>query len=254
MESGNLLNPFSGAKPILRDYDKVAIFAAELQHQSPTAVLEWALGRYAPRLAVVSNFGPGTVVVLHHVAELDSTVPVLHLNTGFEFAETEEVGRRLEERYGLRIVEVHPEQTIEQQAQTHGPELYKSDPDFCCYLRKVVPLENALAGYDAWVTGIRKTQSNTRQNAQVVEWDNRHDMVKINPLAEWTKERVWDFIREHRIPYNALHDQGYPSVGCWPCTRPVAEGEDERAGRWSGLDKTECGIHLAHTAQSRTDR
>jgi len=230
------------------DHEEIERFAEELEEAPPPVILEWALGRYAPRLAVVSNYGPGTLVVLHYIAALDPTVPVLHLDTGFEFPETTQLGRALEARYGIRIIRVTPELTPEEQQEKYGTALYQTDPDFCCYLRKVEPLAKALADYDAWVSGLRRSQSTTRQNVRVVEWDARHECVKINPLARWTKEEVWNFIRQHDIPYNPLHDRGYPSVGCVPCTRPVADGEDERAGRWSGFEKTECGIHLAHFA------
>jgi phosphoadenosine phosphosulfate reductase len=232
------------------DYHRVGEFADELRDEYPTQIIKWALDRYAPRLAVVSNFGPSTATVIHHLAELGrQDVPVLHINTGFEFPETEEVGARLAERYGITIQDIRPELTVTQQAEKYGDELYKSDADYCCYMRKVLPLEKVLSEYDAWVTGIRKSQASTRRAAQVVEWDVRHDMIKVNPLAEWDTKEVWEFIRKNDIPYNALHDNGYPSIGCWPCTRSVAEGGDERSGRWSGLNKAECGIHLTHFAK-----
>ncbi|MBT3270321.1 phosphoadenylyl-sulfate reductase [Candidatus Poribacteria bacterium] len=238
-----------GEQDIPRDYHRVEEFASELRTETPTRIIEWALERYAPRLAVVSNFGPSTVTVIHHLAELGKAdVPVLHIDTGFEFPETEEVGARLTERYGIQIQNIHPELTVTQQAEKYGDELYKSDSDYCCYMRKVLPLEKVLSEYDAWVTGIRKSQASTRRAAQVVEWDVRHDMIKVNPLAEWDSDDVWACIRENDIPYNTLHDNGYPSIGCWPCTRSVAEGGDERSGRWSGLNKAECGIHLTHFA------
>jgi phosphoadenosine phosphosulfate reductase len=225
--------------------EELALIALELREKPPADILAWAVERYSPRLVVVSNYGPGTLVVLHHLADMGRDVPVLHLNTGFEFPETEVLGRKLEERYGLRIREIVPEMTVEEQERVHGPELYRTNPDYCCYLRKALPLDKALQGYDAWVTGIRKSQSETRRGVSVVEWDGRHEMVKVNPLAEWTSEQVWECIRENGIPYHPLHHAGYRSIGCWPCTRPTQEGEDERAGRWHGLAKTECGIHLA---------
>lgn len=240
--------PVLSNAPILGDYDKIERFAEELDDASPGAILRWALSRYAPRLAVVSNYGPGTLVVIHHAVELDPTVPVIHVDTGYEFPETAELGRRLEARYGVRIVHAKPERTPDEQAREFGSDLYKTDPDFCCHMRKVEPLAQALTGFDAWVTGVRRSQAATRRSARVVEWDARHDCVKVNPLARWSKEDVWNFILKHDIPYNPLHDAGYPSIGCAPCTRAVVEGEDERAGRWSGSDKTECGIHVAHFA------
>ena len=228
-----------------RDEENASRHAERLQNETPQSIVQWGVERYHPKLAVVSNFGPSTNVVIHHLAEIGrSDVPIVHINTGFEFEETGEIAQKLERRYGVQIQHVRPELTVEQQAEKYGPKLYSADPDYCCYMRKVAPLERALKGMDAWVTGIRKSQAATRRGAKVVEWDARHDMIKINPMAEWTSERVWEFIRKHNIPYNALHDQGYASVGCWPCTLPVVNGEDERAGRWKGRGKTECGIHL----------
>lgn len=219
-----------------------------LDEESPRTILEWGWSHYAPRMAIVSNYGPGTLVVLHYAVELDPTIPVLHLDTGFEFPETTELGRRLEDHYGIRILRIRPDLSPQEQAQKYGDHLYHVDPDFCCYLRKVEPLDKALKNYDAWVSGIRRSQSETRRNVRVVEWDGRREMVKLNPLAHWSHEEVWNFIREHAIPYNPLHDVGYPSIGCMPCTQPVAEGESERAGRWNGFAKTECGLHVAHFA------
>lgn len=230
--------------------ESVDHFAAELQGATPKETLIWALKRYSPRLVVVSNYGPSTLVVIHHLADIHPATPIFHLNTGFEFEETARLGTQLEERYGIRITEIRPKLTVEEQAQVHGAELFRTNPDLCCYMRKVAPLADALVGYDAWVTGIRKSQADTRKQAKVVEWDEQHTMVKVNPLAEWTSKQVWEFVRSHDIPYNPLHDQGYPSIGCVPCTRPVKDGEDERAGRWSGLGKTECGIHLNHFARA----
>ena len=218
--------------------------AAELAGESPDVILRWAAEEYHPGLAVVSNFGPGTVVIVHHLAEICPDVPVVHIDTGFEFQETADVGRKLEERYGMKLRRIRPQLTVDEQAEQYGPELYGRDPNYCCYMRKVLPLAKALVGYDAWVTGIRSKQTAERGQARVVEWDSRHDKVKVNPLLAWTSEQVWGFIREHDIPYNSLHDQGYASIGCWPCTRPVKDGEEERAGRWSAFGKNECGIHV----------
>ena len=138
-----------------------------------------------------------------------------------------------------------PAQTVRQQAETEGDRLWAREPARCCERRKVAPLTAVLAGLDAWVTAIRRDQTAARADAQVVEWDDRFGLVKINPLAAWTKTQVWDYISEHRVPYNPLHDGGYPSIGCHPCTSRVADGEDERSGRWRGQDKTECGLHVA---------
>ena len=220
--------------------------AERLQQEEPKRIVQWGVERYHPKLAVVSNFGPSTILVIHYLAEIGRTdVPIAHINTGFEFEETAEIALELERRYGVAIEHIRPELTVEQQAEKYGPKLYSADPDYCCYMRKVAPLEKALQGKEAWVTGLRKSQGAARRETKTVEWDSRYNMIKINPMAEWTFEKVWEFIRANDIPYNALHDQGYKSVGCWPCTMPVAEGADERAGRWKGQSKTECGIHLS---------
>jgi phosphoadenosine phosphosulfate reductase len=138
---------------------------------------------------------------------------------------------------------VQPETTVEEYEKLHGGPLYRTNPDQCCYDRKVKVLTRAIAGMHAWASAIRRDQSPDRANAPIVGWDKKFNLVKVSPLANWTKQKVWGFIEKHKIPYNPLHDQGYTSIGCWPCTRPVLLGEDERAGRWSGFAKKECGLH-----------
>jgi phosphoadenosine phosphosulfate reductase len=236
--------------PSTRGREELARAASAPTDKMPHAILRWATEYYFPKLVVVSNFGPGTVVVIHHLAEVSTAVPVIHIDTGFQFPETLDVAWKLEERYGIEVQRVGPELTVEQQAAKHGPALYERDPDYCCYMRKVLPLQKALVGYEAWVSGIRASQTHQRQQANVVEWDTRNNMLKVNPLLDWSTEDVWEFIRKHDLPYNSLHDRDYKSVGCWPCTQPVKDGEEERAGRWSAFGKTECGIHLP---QDQTD-
>ena len=175
-------------------------------------------------------------------------LPVFTLDTGLLFPETIELKKRLEDFFKIRIESLEPALTVEQQAAEHGPELWKTKPDDCCWMRKVVPLQKKLATLDVWVTGLRRDQSGTRRGIgilEVYEFDpvlNR-DILKLNPLARWKREEVWDYLKKNRIPYNPLHDRGYRSIGCVPCTKPVSEGEDDRAGRWIGFQKTECGIH-----------
>ena len=236
------------------DREGLAQAAEDLSGESSEAILRWAVEVYHPRLAVVSNFGPGTVALIHQLSEVCADVPVVHIDTGFEFAETEELGKQLVERYGIVLKHVRPDLTVEQQAAQYGEKLYARDPNYCCYMRKVLPLAKGLAGFDAWVTGIRASQTAERGQAKTVEWDSRHDKVKVNPLLSWTSEQVWDFIREHEIPYNSLHDRGYASIGCWPCTRAVKDDEPERAGRWSAFGKTECGLHVPHDSSVVTNR
>ena len=168
---------------------------------------------------------------------------IFFVDTGFLFAETYELRRRLERRYDVEITAVVPELTLERQEDVFGPRLWRFDPDLCCAMRKVDPLAEHLRGREAWVTAIRRDQTPARGAARVVEWDERFELVKINPLVAWTRERVWDYIFERQVPYNPMHDRGFPSIGCTHCTRAVRPGEHERAGRWEGHEKTECGLH-----------
>src|SRR5699024_3543000 len=165
-------------------------------------------------------------------------------DTQLLFDQTYALRDRLEERFDIDITGVMPELTLKEQEQKYGEDLWKSHPNRCCYFRKVRPLRNYLSDKKAWITGIRRNQTEARRQARKIEWDPLNKVVKINPLVEWTDERVWSYIREYELAYNPLHDEGYPSIGCMPCTRAVAEEEDRRAGRWNGSTKTECGIHI----------
>jgi phosphoadenosine phosphosulfate reductase len=207
-------------------------------------ILEWAAERFSPRLAMTSNFGAEGVVLIDHLARVAPQTPIIYLETGFQFAETDQLKERLRARYELNIVERRAELTVEEQNRIHGERLYERDPDLCCRIRKVEPLSSSLEGYDAWIAALRRDQSPTRANIGVVEWNARHGLVKINPLATWTRRRVWDYIVAHELPYNPLYDEGYTSIGCVPCTRRVVAGAHERSGRWDGEKKLECGIHL----------
>jgi len=207
-------------------------------------ILEWAVERFSPRLAMTSNFGAEGVVVIDHLARVGRLTPVVYLETGFQFAETDLLKERLRARYGVNIIERRAELSVDEQNRIHGKRLYERDPDLCCRIRKVEPLAAALKGYDAWVAALRRDQSPTRASIGVVEWNARHGLVKINPLAAWTRRQVWDYIVTHELPYNPLYDEGYASIGCAPCTRRVVAGQHERSGRWDGEKKLECGIHL----------
>jgi phosphoadenosine phosphosulfate reductase len=207
-------------------------------------ILEWAAERFSPRLAMTSNFGAEGVVLIDHLARVAPQTPIIYLETGFQFAETDQLKERLRARYELNIVERRAELTVEEQNRIHGERLYERDPDLCCRIRKVEPLSSSLEGYDAWIAALRRDQSPTRANIGVVEWNARHGLVKFNPLATWTRRRVWDYIVAHELPYNPLYDEGYTSIGCVPCTRRVVAGAHERSGRWDGEKKLECGIHL----------
>jgi phosphoadenosine phosphosulfate reductase len=175
-------------------------------------------------------------------------LPVFTLDTGMLFPETVALKKRLEDFFGIQIESLEPDITVEEQADIHGAELWKTNPDLCCTVRKVLPLRDKLSQLNCWITGLRRQQSNTRSTIGILEiyaFDEStgRDIVKLNPMANWSREAVWNYLRERKIPYNPLQDQGYRSIGCQPCTRRTAEGEDERAGRWTGFNKVECGIH-----------
>jgi phosphoadenylyl-sulfate reductase (thioredoxin) len=222
--------------------------AARLEDASPEAIVRWAADTFAPRLGFATGFGVEGCVIVDLVATLALPVDIFTLDTGLLFPETYALWQRLEARYGVTIRGVRPAQTVEQQAATHGDALWRRDPDACCALRKVAPLAAEAAKLDAWITAIRRDQTPERATARVVERDARHGIVKVNPLVRWTTADVWRHVLARDIPYNPLHDQGYPSIGCAPCTGPVAEGEDPRAGRWRGQAKTECGLHAPTSA------
>ncbi len=206
-------------------------------------VLAWAGQRFAPRLTFATGFGAEGCVLIDLVARFRLPVDVFTLDTGLLFPETYDLWRTLEARYGLPIRRVQPMQTVAEQAATHGDALWQHEPSRCCDLRKVTPLAAHLRGYDAWITAIRRDQTAARSNARAIEWDEQFGLVKVNPLVRWTKPQVWAYLRQHNVPYNPLHDRGFPSIGCIPCTSAVAAGEDDRAGRWRGLMKDECGLH-----------
>lgn len=207
-------------------------------------VVRWGLAGFHPRAALASSFGAEDVVLIDMAARVRPDFRVFTLDTDFLFPETYALLEKIEKRYGIRVERAKSSLTPEQQAQQFGPELWSRAPDHCCSLRKIGPLKSQLAGLAAWVTGIRRDQASTRANAKKIEWDAKFGLVKLNPLADWNWNRVWEYIRAHDVPYNPLHDQNYPSIGCTYCTRPVRAGEDPRAGRWSGFEKTECGLHL----------
>lgn len=227
----------------LMEKEALAARAAEqFEHGRPEDVLRWASEQF-PNLSLACSFGAEDVVLVDMLRKINPAAEIFYLDTDFHFQETYETRDRLADRYGVQFVQVKPDLTPEQQAEQYGSELWKRDPNACCNLRKVQPLARILGKYDAWITGIRREQAPTRANAKKVEYDYKFGLMKINPLADWTWDDVWNYIRSHDVPYNPLHDQNYPSIGCTHCTRPVKPGEDLRAGRWSGTDKIECGLH-----------
>jgi phosphoadenosine phosphosulfate reductase len=216
----------------------------ELEGKPPQQILTWAVANFYPKLTMATAFGPEGNCIIHMLAEIEPRVRIFNLETGYQFAETLELRERLKRRYGIEVEYIRPETTVEDYEAEYGGPLYVIRPDQCCYDRKVLPLRRAVVGYDAWISAIRKDQTGDRAQASVVHWDAKFDLVKINPLLAWTKQDVWNFILKNDIPYNPLHDKGYPSIGCWPCTAPVGVGEDDRAGRWRGTGKKECGLHV----------
>ncbi len=216
---------------------------ADLDARDPLEILRWAADTFAPRLGFATGFGPEGCVLVDLVARHRLPVDVFTLDTGLLFPETRELWLRLERRYGIAIRAVRPARSVEQQAGDEGPELWTRDPDRCCALRKVDPLRLESAKFDAWISAIRRDQTPDRAAARAVERDLRFGLWKVNPLAGWTAARVREHLELHDVPTNVLHARGYPSIGCAPCTSPVAPGEDPRAGRWRGTGKIECGLH-----------
>ncbi len=222
--------------------------ADELEGEPLTGVLKWCWERFGRQAAIGTSFQGSGLVIIDHARQAGFDFPIFTIDTGLLFPETLELKGRLEAFWDVRIESIHPEQTVGEQARTMGAELWKSRPDSCCQMRKVLPLQNKLAGLDVWITGLRRGQSETRAATKVIElyqFDplRGSHLFKLNPMAAWSREEVWAAIRERGIPYNPLHDRGYRSIGCWPCTRASGAAGDERAGRWEGFEKTECGIH-----------
>ncbi len=211
-------------------------------------ILRWAWERFGNRAAIGTSFQGAGIVMMHLAKQAGLPFPVFTLDTGLLFKETLELKKRLEDLLGIRIESLVPDLTVEQQAEAQGPELWKRDPDLCCTMRKVMPLQGKLGDLDCWITGLRRQQSDNRAQTDIVEiyaFDEStgRDIVKLNPMAAWTRDAVWKYIKDNKIPYNPLHDQGYRSIGCQPCTGRTGDGDQERAGRWTGFNKVECGIH-----------
>jgi phosphoadenosine phosphosulfate reductase len=228
--------------------EEIAEACWRLHRRSPQEILRWAVDTFFPRLTMATAFGPEGNCIIHMLAEIEPSVRIFNLDTGYQFRETVELRDRIKERYGIEVELVRPDQTVVEYEAEHGGPLYAHRPDQCCYDRKLVPLCRAVVGHDAWISAIRKDQTQARAQATVVQWDAKFSLVKVNPLLCWTKQDVWTFINQNNVPYNPLHDQNYPSIGCWPCTQAVAKGGDERAGRWAGKGKKECGLHDTRAA------
>lgn len=216
--------------------------SARFADATPEEVMAWAAQTFGDALAVACSMA-GDTVLPHLVARFAPGVDVLFLQTGYHFPETIGTRDALAGTIDAKIIDVLPLQTVAQQDAQYGAKLHDRNPALCCELRKVEPINRELASYEAWVTGVRREDNALRANAQLVEWDARHEMVKINPIAAWSFDDLLDYAGTHGVPINLLLTDGYPSIGCEPCTRRVEPGEDPRAGRWAGLAKTECGLH-----------
>jgi phosphoadenosine phosphosulfate reductase len=219
----------------------VSHVGAELELAPAEDIVEWAVATFGSRFCVTSSMADA--VLAHLVSRVAPGVDVLFLDTGYHFAETIGTRDAVAATLPVNLVSLTPEQSVAEQDAAHGPDLHRTDPDLCCELRKVRPLTQTLEAYDAWATGLRRAETRHRVIAPVVGWDARKGKVKVSPLARWTDEQVERYVAEHGVLVNPLVADGYPSIGCWPCTRRVAPGEDPRSGRWAGSAKTECGIH-----------
>jgi phosphoadenosine phosphosulfate reductase len=246
LDDKSLASGVSKASPDLLDLIRRA--ADRLEDRTPEEILTWSLKEFPGRTTLATGFGAEGVALIDMAIKIDLGVDIFSLDTGFFFPETYELWEQIESRYGVKIRRMTPVLTADEQDRLHGPRLWERSPDQCCGIRKIEPLRRALDGFDGWITAIRRDQTAARASARVVDWDGKWQLVKVNPLAKWTRRDVWRYIVGNDLPYNPLHDIGYSSIGCVHCTRAVKPGEDDRAGRWSGHQKTECGLHESNVA------
>lgn len=223
------------------DWDQVKV---QSEDWTPEQILRWTFATFGKDVALASAFGAEGMVLIDMASRIRPGFRVFTVDTEFLFPETYDLMDRVQKRYRVKLERVLPALTPEAQETAYGPALWSRDPDQCCKLRKIEPLKGKLAELRAWITALRRDQTASRARAGKVEWDAQFQRVKINPIADWTAEMVRHYIARHKVPYNSLHDQGYPSIGCTHCTRAVRAGEDPRSGRWAGFQKTECGLHV----------
>ncbi|WP_017547462.1 phosphoadenylyl-sulfate reductase [Salinicoccus carnicancri] len=224
--------------------DPFQYFSPDDETKGADRVLEWAYGHFGESLIYACSFGAEAMVLIDLISRVKRDAKIVFLDTALHFRETYDLIDRVRERYpGLRITLKKPHLSLDRQAEEYGDALWQKDPNQCCYIRKIKPLEEVLSGADAWLSGLRRAQSPGRRNTDFVNRDERFKSIKICPLIHWTWEDVWDYITGHNLPYNTLHDSSYPSIGCIPCTSQTASGGDSRDGRWAGTNKTECGLH-----------
>lgn len=233
--------------------DQLAAAQLAAENWNPQRVLAWSFDTFGGRVAISSAFGAEGMVLIDMASRVRRDFRLFTIDTEFLFPETYILMDRIEEKYGITIEKVYSTLSPEEQERTHGASLWSRDPDLCCSLRKVKPLERKLSELSAWITSIRRDQTSARAGARRVEWDAKFGLVKINPIVDWTSKQVWRYIHDHDVPYNQLHNQDYPSIGCTHCTRAVRPGEDLRAGRWPGTAKTECGLHIIAPLQTQPE-
>jgi phosphoadenosine phosphosulfate reductase len=222
---------------------KLKLISDEFEAAPPEAVLRWAVEEFGPDVALATGFGAEGCVLIAMLSTISPGTRIFYLDTDLLFPETYALRDQLEARYGVRFERRTTRLSLSEQAIEHGEQLWQRQPDLCCRLRKVEPLKEMLNGLRAWVTAIRRDQSPARASVGIVERDAKFGLIKINPLAAWSSRDVWNHIAKYDVPYNPLHNHGYSSIGCAPCTTPVQIGEDPRTGRWRGTPKTECGLH-----------
>ncbi|TWT32301.1 Phosphoadenosine phosphosulfate reductase [Posidoniimonas corsicana] len=240
--------PAKGEAPSAEFLDYLAAKSQELEDATPEEIIRWAADEFGEGLTMATAFGPEGCVILSMLADIAPQTYVFNLDTGYQFLETLDTRDRIARKYGIEVDLLKPELTVPEYEAKHGGPLYKTNPNQCCMDRKIKLLYRGVEGRTAWMSGIRRDQSADRAQAAIVGWDKKFGLVKISPLANSTKKDVWNRIFKADVPYNPLHDQGYPSIGCFPCTQKVLDGDaDERAGRWSGTAKTECGLHSLET-------
>lgn len=227
-------------------WDETAVLSRNQSFNDALDGLKWAYEQYGEGIVYACSFGAEGIVLLDLISKINRTAKVVFLDTSLHFKETYELIEKIKKRYlDMQIDFLTSSVTLEEQAEKYGEALWEKEPNVCCTLRKVEPLKRTLMKYNAWISGLRREQSETRKHVQFLNKDDNFKNVKVCPLIHWTKEEIWQYIQLHRLDYNPLHDQGYPSIGCFPCTQKATNPNDERSGRWNGFQKTECGLHSA---------
>lgn len=219
-------------------------FIVDDAYKGALNVLEWAFEMYEKELVYACSFGVEGIVLIDLISSVNRKAKIIFLDTGLHFQETYDLINSVKKKYPLLKIEMkNPEMTLEEQAEKYGGKLWETQPDQCCHLRKVLPLQETLSRATAWISGLRREQSATRQNTNFINKDENFRSIKVCPLIHWTWKDIWNYVEKHQLEYNQLHDQGYPSIGCQPCTLPGDMSTGSRSGRWANKGKTECGLH-----------